>query len=68
MWAMPCTPEWLSTCMVTLAGFDMKFARAFALVDDLERQISDYLEAQPIETKETTERGSGDLVTRGVSL
>lgn len=48
--------------MVTLPGFDLKFARAFALVDDLEQQISDYLESQPIETKETTERGSGDLV------
>lgn len=48
--------------MVTLAGFDSKFARAFSLVYDLEQQISDYLESQPIETKEATQPGSGDLV------
>lgn len=48
--------------MVTLVGFDSKFERAFSLVDDLEQQISDYLESQPVEITEFTEPGSGDLV------
>lgn len=47
--------------MVTLAGFESKFARAFSLVDDLEQQISDYLQAGPVETTERNEP-SGDLV------
>lgn len=47
--------------MVTLVGFESKFARAFSLVDDLEQQISNYLQAEPVEITERNEP-SGDLV------
>ena len=48
--------------MVTLTGFDFKFARAFSLVETLEEEISDYLASSPFETTEFIEPESGDLV------
>jgi hypothetical protein len=45
-----------------LAGVDLKFSRAFELVDQLERGISDYLASKPFELVEKEEPDTGALV------